>query len=200
MIAAGVFIGGLAVIFWRQVLTLLGLLAAGLVVIIAIIWIKEKPKPNIDSTEIVVPDRLPPEFLSTIRLDDDDRLHVSGFVDADSLINITESIHGGIRSIEIESINGDAESLINFSKLVEAYKKPILVRGVCPLQCAVVAFAGRAVTFEENTNNPLGETGETPIYEGEKNQMLGRLAALGVKEADIKAAGQPNFDMSRLRK
>ena len=205
IIATGIFIGGLALIFWRQVLVLaVAVAVAGLALLalIAVIVVQQSKdsKPSIESSEIIIPDHLPSEFSSTIRLGDDDRLYVSGYVDSGSLMKITESIQGGVRLIEMESINGDVESLLNFSKLVEIYKKPILLRGICPLPCAIVAFASSNVTFEESTNSFVGETGKALISEGEKAQMLKRLAVLGAKETDIKAAGQPNYDMSKLRK
>ena len=111
-----------------------------------------------------------------------------------------ESIQGGVRLIEMESINGDVESLLNFSKLVEIYKKPILLRGICPLPCAVVAFASSNVTFEESTNSFVGETGKALISEDEKAEMLRRLAELGAKETEIKAAADTNYDMSIRRR
>ncbi len=178
------------------------LLTLASVVIIAVIVIKNNSerKLNIDSPEIVVPARPPSEFLSNIRLGDDDRLYVSGFLDSDSLMEIKESMYGGILSIELESINGDVESLLNFSKLVEIYKKPIVVRGVCPLPCAVVAFAGSNVEFEEESITISDYRGQTVISEVERAEMLKRLAALGVKEPELKAAGEPRFDMSALEK
>jgi hypothetical protein len=202
IIATGIFIGGLALIFWRQVLVLaLAFGGLSLLALIAVIVVQQSKdsKPSIESSEIVIPDHLPSEFLTTIRLGDDDRLYVSGYLESDSLMEITESIQGGVRLIEMESISGDVESLLNFSKLVEIYKKPILVRGICTLPCAVVAFASSNVTFEQSTNSLMGETGKTLISEAAKAQMLKRLAALGAKETDITAARQPNYDMSSLR-
>lgn len=145
------------------------------------------------NSEIVVQSPRTPE---KVKIGDDNRLYVSGYLDSDAVTEIKESMQGGVLAIEMESINGDVESLLNFSKLVEIYKKPIVVRGACPLQCAVVAFASGNVIYQVESKNQ-GDLKRTMLMSNvERAEMLKRLATLGATESEIKAAGSANYDMS----
>ena len=145
------------------------------------------------NSEIVVQSPRTPE---KVKIGDDNRLYVSGYLDSDAVTEIKESMQGGVLAIEMESINGDVESLLNFSKLVEIYKKPIVVRGACPLQCAVVAFASGNVIYQVESKKQ-GDLKRTMLMSNvERAEMLKRLATLGATESEIKAAGSANYDMS----
>ena len=143
------------------------------------------------------------EFATTpqynVRIGDDDRLYVSGYVDAAAVSEITEFLHGGVLSIEIDQFNGEIQPLLNFSKLVEIYKKPVVVQGACLLPCAVIASASQQVTFKKTREEQTDLTKKI-IPEAEKMKMLKRLAELNVPEDEIKAAKDDDYDMSHFKK
>lgn len=202
-IAAGVFLGGLALLFWRQVLTGVGILAVVVVAVIAFVLIKDSViEKYADDSDVFIPDDLltpaEPPPVHSVRLGDGDKLIVSGYVDVNALQEITTFLHGGVISIEIQSIRGDIEPLVNFSKLVQAYQKPVAVAGSCPLPCAVIALASPNATFRVDDKSKEGPARKA-LSDANKVKLLGRLAELNVPEREIKNAGADTYDLSTAR-